>query len=232
MPDLTGLDLVLEMRRRGIKARFFIFSAYLDTPLVVQAMRLGAHDVLDKSADIDDLAARVQEAATLPPSRERPGLAMDWTDELQVGCGVSAFHRLADLAVRAISARAAPRTAALWGRAVGVGVSTLRETCHLASVMPHDGRDFARLLRAVQRSEWHGRPISHYLIVGDRRTLRKLMKRGGVADGLTGGDPLEFFLRHQAFLPEDHPTLSVVHRRLRLANGPEATRARESIAKL
>ncbi|MEI9893543.1 MAG: response regulator [Chthoniobacter sp.] len=48
MPEMDGLDLLAEMRRRGCKTPAVIITAYGDIPHAVRAMQLGAIDFLQK----------------------------------------------------------------------------------------------------------------------------------------------------------------------------------------
>ncbi|EDY21223.1 response regulator receiver protein [Chthoniobacter flavus Ellin428] len=48
MPEMDGLDLLAEMRKRGFKTPAVIITAYGDIPHAVRAMQLGAIDFLQK----------------------------------------------------------------------------------------------------------------------------------------------------------------------------------------
>jgi FixJ family two-component response regulator len=48
MPEMDGLDLLAEMRQRGINTPVVIITAYGDIPHAVRAMKLGAIDFLKK----------------------------------------------------------------------------------------------------------------------------------------------------------------------------------------
>lgn len=73
-PDLVILDLSLDGRRDGglgllqdlgahnLKTAVIIFSGYADIPLTVEAMRLGAFDVVIKAGDFDKLRNAVSAA--------------------------------------------------------------------------------------------------------------------------------------------------------------------------
>lgn len=55
MPGLSGLELVHELRARGIQTPVVIMTAHGDIPLAVEAMRAGVSDVLEKPFDDDRL---------------------------------------------------------------------------------------------------------------------------------------------------------------------------------
>jgi DNA-binding response OmpR family regulator len=48
MPEMDGLDLLAEMRKRGVNTPTVIITAYGDIPHAVRAMKLGAIDFLKK----------------------------------------------------------------------------------------------------------------------------------------------------------------------------------------
>lgn len=59
MPETPGLDLLAQMRERGISAPVIIITAYGDIAHAVQAMRLGAIDFLQKPMTPDLLRGAV-----------------------------------------------------------------------------------------------------------------------------------------------------------------------------
>lgn len=70
--DVVVLDLQLHDGSRpaanvgavlATGARVLLFSAYEDAPLVMEAVQAGAHGYLNKSRDVDDVAAAVHEIA-------------------------------------------------------------------------------------------------------------------------------------------------------------------------
>ncbi len=61
MPEMDGLDLLAEMRVRGITTPAVIVTAYGDIPHAVRAMQLGAIDFLQKPLTPEDLRKVVAE---------------------------------------------------------------------------------------------------------------------------------------------------------------------------
>jgi hypothetical protein len=101
-------------------------------------------------------------------------------------------------------------TVAAWARHLGVSRTALRESCRLVRVLPHDARDFARMLRAIWRSGHAWQPES-LLNIADPRTLRKLELRAGI-DGRSRRRPptIEEFLKHQTWIARDSAALVAV----------------------
>jgi two-component system response regulator FixJ len=69
MPDMTGLDLVLELNARGVRAPVIMITGHGDIPLAVEAMRAGVVDFIEKpfgESRIFDALARAL-AASPPP---------------------------------------------------------------------------------------------------------------------------------------------------------------------
>jgi len=61
MPEMDGLDLLEEMRKRGLKTPTVIITAYGDIPHAVRAMQLGAIDFLQKPLTPEALRSLVSE---------------------------------------------------------------------------------------------------------------------------------------------------------------------------
>jgi len=62
MPDMSGLDLQVEVTRRHIGLPVIIITGHGDVPLAVQAMKAGAIDFLEKPFDDDLMLASVRRA--------------------------------------------------------------------------------------------------------------------------------------------------------------------------
>ena len=61
MPEMDGLDLLAEMRKRGLTTPTVIITAYGDIPHAVRAMKLGAIDFLKKPLTPEQLRAIADE---------------------------------------------------------------------------------------------------------------------------------------------------------------------------
>lgn len=62
MPGLNGLELVEELRRRGVSTPAVFITGHADVPTSVQAMKAGAVEFLEKPFDDDALLKAVREA--------------------------------------------------------------------------------------------------------------------------------------------------------------------------
>jgi len=86
MPEMDGLDLLAEMRRRGLKTPTVIITAYGDIPHAVRAMQLGAIDFLQKPLTpeaLRNLVAEILERHTPEEEPEaRPVPADDFASQL------------------------------------------------------------------------------------------------------------------------------------------------------
>ena len=62
MPDMSGLELQVEVVRRHIELPVIIITGHGDVPLAVQAMKAGAVDFIEKPFDDDMMLASVRRA--------------------------------------------------------------------------------------------------------------------------------------------------------------------------
>lgn len=65
MPDLTGLEMLSEIRALGFQTPLILLSGFGDKEKVVEALRLGANDFLDKPYNKKQLHASVKKALEL-----------------------------------------------------------------------------------------------------------------------------------------------------------------------
>lgn len=74
MPGRSGLDVLNELGA-GYPALVFMISGQGDIPMAVEAVKLGAHDFIEKPFDADTVVTRVREAlaAAKRPSGPKPG---------------------------------------------------------------------------------------------------------------------------------------------------------------
>lgn len=71
MPELDGLQLLRELRRRHIEMPVLIITGHGDIPLAVEAMRAGAVDFLEKPFDDQALLASVRAALASQQEQSR-----------------------------------------------------------------------------------------------------------------------------------------------------------------
>jgi hypothetical protein len=169
----------------------------------------------------DEVVTRAPGAATTVPrdgaESHRPrSIAPDASAIVQLiasdqsrphGAGSTA-ERWALLVLRALACASDPKTLGIWARTANVSRSALCEYCRLVHVSPQDARNFARVLRAVIRSEQLWQPEA-VIDVADARTLRKLLERAGLVDATAVPTPEEFFDR-QAWIPRTNPGLAAL----------------------
>jgi len=60
MHELSGMDVLAEIRRRDPAASVILLSGSVDVPTTVRALRAGAEDVLTKPANLDHLGAAIE----------------------------------------------------------------------------------------------------------------------------------------------------------------------------
>src|SRR5262249_14649163 len=98
-----------------------------------------------------------------------------------------AAERWARAVMAALHSPGDPRTLAAWGHSAGAARGTLRAWCRAAKVPAKSSLEFARLLRAVVRSQGRSWDPHNLLDVVDDRTMRRLLELGGLLDRGSGG---------------------------------------------
>jgi DNA-binding response OmpR family regulator len=204
LPDVLGLDLVRQLQAADAGFDFVIISGYLTTALTVDAMKLGAFNVVDKPLRTTTLIATVKSAlaahAGAPghgASRARPR---------------SSPERWAMHVLNACDAQGDLKTLDDWASFVGVSYSSLCESCRLVDIRPHDARDFLRILRALKTARRHDCAPEALLDVSDRRTLDTLLSRAGLVRGAAADTSLLAFFDRQQFIRSDNEALRVLRR--------------------
>lgn len=66
LPKMSGLEVLSEMRRRGIHSRTIALSGIPDDQMVDDSLRLGAVDFIAKPLDFAYLEQRIEEIALAP----------------------------------------------------------------------------------------------------------------------------------------------------------------------
>jgi FixJ family two-component response regulator len=189
LPDESGLELLPVVRAVNPSAACIIVTGYATCRVAVDAMRLGAVDVIEKPLYGDALLDVVRHAATF----------------LQSGGSVErhAFRRWAELVARGVASPSDPRTLAQWGRIVGASRGALRSWCQVARISPRRSLLFTRLLRAVIRHQQTQAGYEQLLDVVDRRTLMKLAVLSGSGDGVFPRTVEAFFAQQRLVTEPD-----------------------------
>lgn len=228
LPDMLGTDVVRLLRNEVTDMPFVLVSAFLTTPVTVEAMKLGALDVVEKPLMLDDLLAvvhsavrdvRARRVSTLRSSIQPGAKPISDTPAAQVAAALarprSAAERWAVYVFKACKSEGDLKTLEDWATFVGVSYSSLCESCRLVGVRPHDARDLARVLRAAIKSRLHRCRPEVLLDVSDRRTLENLLERAGL-NPASGADSVSVgqFLECQRFVASDNEGLSVLRKLL------------------
>jgi ActR/RegA family two-component response regulator len=229
LPDTSGLKVAQALRRLGCP-RFIVISGFLTVRLTVEAMKMGALDVLQKPLTVEEFLASVRAHIELDADTAESIAVPNLLDDhhiaipsIQTRAG-SAAERWAHLVIKACNSDHDPKTLQEWASLAGMNRSSLCESCRLVGVRPHDARDFARTLRALTLASVRGCQPDVLLDVSDRRTLKILLDRAGVGFAF-GRRPTvwEHFIRHQTFVATDNEGLRLLADLFRAANYDETT---------
>lgn len=71
LPDLSGLDVLLQMKNNGVRLPTIVVSASLDPKVKSRALHLGADDFISKPFDPDELLARIGAVLRRTPAPEK-----------------------------------------------------------------------------------------------------------------------------------------------------------------
>jgi DNA-binding response OmpR family regulator len=216
--DMRGTDVIRTLRPT-FKAPFILMSGFLTTEITVEAMRLGAFDVIPKPISIEALPALLDSALgrTALPALEESAEEVAWTAVIRAAESCqsmpprSAAERCAMNVLKGCASDRDPKTFGLWADCASTCATSLRENCQLVEIEPRDARDFMRVLRAVIRGAALECPPGVLLNIGDPRTLDRLVRRAGFRspeelDLL----PLDDFLERQRFIAAGNAALRVL----------------------
>jgi two-component system, response regulator RegA len=206
--DMSGIDVLRAVH--GVRnPRVVLISGFLTLGTAVEAMKLGAVDVMEKPIDLDELVSLACSvlAHRAPPPSQHDAVSVSTMDfVLQPR---SAADRWAGYVIRGCIAKGDFKTLDCWARETGVGYTTLCTVCRIVRVRPLDARDFARVLRALCKASVHDSPPEVFLDVLDARTLRTLSIRAGVDLG-THVVSLTDFWAHQRFVSAGNEGLRII----------------------
>jgi ActR/RegA family two-component response regulator len=222
LPDMLGTDVVRSLISIEEKWRFVLVSGFLTVPTVVEAMKLGAADVIEKPVSVDQLLTLAVALAGAPqavPEMTSPAptsaAARDRRASAAITLPGSIADRWARHVLKACESERDLKTLQLWATYAGVSYTSLRESCGLVGIQPHDARDLTRVLRAVIQADRHRCSPDMFLDVSDRRTIEALFERAGL-DASSRRSPVsvERFLAAQHFVVGHNAALRVLRRLL------------------
>lgn len=138
MPEMNGLQVQQELARRGNRMPVIILTGHADVPVAIRAMKLGAHDFLEKPYSDDELLNAVRNALAYERELDR--------SEIERG---DALRALADLTERerqvmrlVVDGKTNKEAAA------ALGISEKTVEVHRSRVMSKTGaRTFSELVR-------------------------------------------------------------------------------------
>jgi CheY-like chemotaxis protein len=204
LPDCFGTAVICRLQQHAFQIPFVLVSGFLTTPVTVEAMRLGAVDVLEKPVDIDHLIDTIDSALGVM----RQPVAASKAPR-------TAAERWAAYVVRACESEGDLKTLAEWARFTGVSYSSLRESCRMLGIRPRDARDLARVLRALVRSTHGAEDVPALLDARDERTLTALLRRASLGSRWGAAASVSDFLESQAFVDRDNCGLVALTRLMR-----------------
>jgi ActR/RegA family two-component response regulator len=208
LPDLAGLEVARVLNRDSSERRFVLIGNSLTTSTTVEAMKLGAFTVLEKPVARSEIAVTIR--AFVDETRSAARLAAHAMTALH-GAARSVSERWAWHVLKGCDADRDLKTLGAWASFVGLSYSSLCEMCRLVAIQPLDARDLTRVLRALVQSHRFGCRLEELLDVSDRRTLRTLMIRAGLAvDRDECSMSVEQFLALQQFVPATNAGLAVL----------------------
>ncbi len=138
MPDMDGLELQQELKRRGVSLPFIVITGHADVNLAVQAMKAGAADFLEKPFDGEKFLVSLRE--TLERGRDTPG--PNATHNAQASCLANLTPRECEIVDRLVAGLSNKEIA----RELGISYRTVE--VHRARIMDKThARSFSQLVR-------------------------------------------------------------------------------------
>jgi len=71
MPGTSGIELVEEMKRRGVAVPVIVITGHADVPLAIQALHAGVADFIEKPFDDEVMLAALRKAIATQASEEQ-----------------------------------------------------------------------------------------------------------------------------------------------------------------
>jgi DNA-binding response OmpR family regulator len=194
VPELSGVDLLRQLREAHVPSPLVIMTAFGSTESAVQAMKLGATDYVEKPLDAGALLRTVERA--LPESRR---LKQSFTPRPEHILSHAAARWATRLIVPVLDSPTDLTTISAWARHIAMSPGALKNWCRTANVSPKRSLTLARLLRILAMTSRTNRRAEDLLNVVDRRTIAKILRLGGIDDGNVTVS-VDAFLDHQRLI--------------------------------
>jgi CheY-like chemotaxis protein len=212
--DMSGLQILQRLRVKQSPVPFLLTGS-ATTREAVDAMRLGATDVVEQPLDEEILLPRIRAALQRAPQDAPRRLETPEIEEAH------AAARWARALAPVITSAKDPRTVSGWSRLVFVSPGALRNWCRTAGVSARRSLVFARLLRVAFLSQGGRHRPEDLLDVVDRRTFVGLLKFAGLDPERPFPNSPEEFLQQQ-MLVRDADRLQEIRRALAECQRPTA----------
>lgn len=187
LPDMHGLDVLRTMRRRGDLTPVVVLTGAGTVVGAVEAMKLGALDLLEKPVHPDGLSTVVH---SLRSSTQAGRLAEDQPVGRLAAAMLAVARHVDDVP-----------TVREWCTLIGRSESSLYALCEISGVPAKAALDLARLLRANRCSKSGDRLEG--LTSADPRTVERLLRRAGLTEALVDGLSLTDLLARQQLVVND-----------------------------
>jgi len=146
MPGMSGLDLQRELRRRGDEIPVIVLTGYGSVPAVVEALKQGATEFLEKPVDNQFLLQTIQKSLALDAQRRAERREHALIRE-RIKRLTSREHEVLGLVVEGLSSKEI---------AAQLSVSFKTVEAHRAKIMRKmDAESVAQLVRMVVSAESH-----------------------------------------------------------------------------
>jgi ActR/RegA family two-component response regulator len=214
LPDISGLEVLRTLSAARNHTRLVVVSGYLTVRLTIEAIKLGASDVLEKPVSAEQLVRAVatptfvQALAEPEPVTAAAGALVVPDADTH---NHSVAHRWAADIVKGCAINRDSKTLADWARRIGTSSTMICERCSMLDIKPHDARDLMRALFAMMQGQ-EQRCAPHVLLdIADARTLQTFRKKAGPAFQATRDpDAINRFLDSQSFVDPHNYGLTIL----------------------
>ena len=133
MPGADGIELLRNLRGRGVETPFVLMTAYASVPTAVEAMKLGAFDYIQKPFEADAIALVVERAAAMARLRGENEALRTSLNDLQGGAELIGSGRMMRQVRAQIDRVAKSQATVLIQGESGTGKELVARAIHAAS---------------------------------------------------------------------------------------------------